>query len=223
MKTKLIVISLFLLATAPVWAVPSIHFSTIPGSSTSWTLTRVGSSVTMSFNNLEVDTASTGGSDAVLNDFVDLPTMTVTNLVDFGTFFTATMTPTQSLVIKSNVDNSVKMTANVGLGGVMYIGTNYTAYSTQQDDLDITSYAAGYSTVIDQFAAVDGDPGGFLDMSFSGDDGNIYAKLKSGNDFSIVGNMDGQISGVYVPVPGAILLGGIGVSLVGWLRRRRTL
>ncbi len=61
-----------------------------------------------------------------------------------------------------------------------------------------------------------------IDMSFSGHDpGADISSLILGRNGTSQGGLSGQIHSI--PVPGAILLGGIGLGLVGWMRKRKAL
>ena len=114
-KLILITILVGLMAT-PALAVPSLHFT---GSGEAWTLGSTdGTNWTLSFTSGSVVVDSSNPSpDNVMSDLVDLPSMTLGSITDFGMFHTATLTPTGPLTITPDGGGPAVMTASVGPGG----------------------------------------------------------------------------------------------------------
>jgi hypothetical protein len=87
---------------------------------------------------------------------------------------------------------------------------------------DESSALLGSTTV--QSVRVERLPGNYIDIAFlslSGIGNIAYAKFTFANTTGFFGIDD--VDFTPIPAPGAVLLGGIGVGLVGWLRRRMVL
>jgi hypothetical protein len=161
---------------------------------------------------------------------VDLPNLT---LLDGTTYFNpyglafedTTFYAIDSRFIGAGVDNR-GITTTSGQDNLMTIVLLNPAVSFTVDWLTVGSsdiYGDAYDS-----------GGGFLASFFAGgsttptDDygswsysGSPVSKLTFHDGTGLIGV--GRIEFEPIPAPGAILLGGIGIGLVGWLRRRRTL